>query len=146
MLNVIFGLHSIVRWLAVLAAIAVVIKLVANLVSRNDLDSMTKGLLSAYSGMLDLNVLLGLIFFLWDGLRLGMLFDFSNPIIRHRWEHWPTLLIAVVLAHLPSRLWQDKPTNVRNRNSLIFVIISLLLIVVGVLALGMDRWRLYWPF
>jgi len=125
-------LHSIVRWLVILVALAAIVKLTIGLLKKQDFDTMIGGLVSAFGGLMDTQLLLGLLFFIWNGLA-GVGFP------RQRWEHLVIMLVAVVVAHLPA-MWKKAETQVRLRNTLLAVIGSLLLVVLGVSMLQPNRW------
>jgi len=125
-------LHSIVRWLVILVALAAIVKLTVGLLKKQDFDTMTGGLVSAFGGLMDTQLLLGLLFFVWNGLA-------GAGFPRQRWEHLVIMLVAVVVAHLPA-MWKKAETQVRLRNTLLAVIGSLLLVVLGVSMLQPNRW------
>jgi hypothetical protein len=145
MQSLILGLHSLVRWAIVAVGLAAVAVLAIRLAKKGSFDGPSRGLTAAFSGLMDLQMLLGLIFFIWNGLDLGMLFNFGKPFIRHRWEHLFVMVLAVAAAHQPAR-WKDKPDALRLRNTLLAIVTSLALVVIGVLILGADRWLPRWPF
>jgi len=125
-------LHSIVRWLVILVALAAIVKLTVGLLKKQDFDTMIGGLVSAFGGLMDTQLLLGLLFFVWNGLA-------GAGFPRQRWEHLVIMLVAVVVAHLPA-MWKKAGTQVRLRNTLLAVIGSLLLVVLGVSLLQPNRW------
>lgn len=145
MQNLILGLHSLNRWLIVAIGLAAIVILAIRLANKGSFDGPSRGLTAAFSGLMDLQMLLGLIYFIWNGLAMHMLFAFGTPLIRHRWEHLFIMVLAVAAAHQPSR-WKDKPDPLRLRNTLIAIVVSMALIVVGMLALGASRWLPRWPF
>jgi uncharacterized membrane protein YfhO len=145
MQNLILGLHSLNRWLIVAVGLAAIVILAVRLANKDSFDGPVRGLTAAFSGLMDLQMLLGLIYFIWNGLAMGMLFAFGTPLIRHRWEHLFVMVLAVAAAHLPSR-WKDEPDQLRLRNTLIAIVISMTLVVVGVLVLGAQYWIPRWPF
>jgi hypothetical protein len=145
MQSLILGLHSLVRWAIVAVGLAAVAVLAIRLAKKGSFDGPSRGLTAAFSGLMDLQMLLGLIFFIWNGLDLGMLFNFGKPFIRHRWEHLFVMVLAVAAAHQPAR-WKDEPDALRLRNTLLAIVTSLALVVIGVLILGADRWLPRWPF
>jgi hypothetical protein len=145
MQSLILGLHSLVRWAIVAVGLAAVAILAIRLAKKGSFDGPSRGLTAAFSGLMDLQMLLGLIFFIWNGLDLGMLFNFGKPFIRHRWEHLLVMVLAVAAAHQPAR-WKDEPDALRLRNTLLAIVTSLALVVIGVLILGADRWLPRWPF
>lgn len=125
-------IHSIVRWLTVLVALGAIIKLTLGLLKKQDYDKMTGGLVSAFGGLMDTQLLLGLMFFLWNGLA-------GAGFPRQRWEHFAIMLVAVLVAHLPA-MWKKAEPQKRLRNTLLAVAGSLVLVVLGVSLLQPNRW------
>jgi hypothetical protein len=127
-------LHSIVRWLTVLVAVAAIVKFAMGWLQKQPFDKTAKALVSAFGGMMDLQLLLGFIFFFWNGLSIE-----GGLTLRYRLEHLGVMLVAVVVAHLPA-MWKKAEDNKRYRNTLIAIVVSLLLVVAGVAALPGNRW------
>jgi len=125
-------LHSIIRWLVILVAIAAIVKLVIGLVRKQDYDKMTGGLVSAFAGLMDTQFVLGLMFFIWNGLA-------GAGFSRERWEHLVIMTVAVIVAHLPS-MWKKAEAQKRLRNTLAAAVGSLVLVVIGVSMLQPNRW------
>jgi hypothetical protein len=125
-------LHSIIRWLVILVALAAIVKLVIGLVKKQGYDKMTGGLVSAFAGLMDTQLLLGLMFFIWNGLA-------ANYFPRERWEHLVLMLAAVIVAHRPA-IWKKADPQKRLRNTLAAVAGSLVLVVLGVSMLQPNRW------
>jgi multisubunit Na+/H+ antiporter MnhB subunit len=119
--------HSAVRWLIVLTALITLFWLGWGLASKRAYDQKTWMLVNAYSGFMSLQMLLGVIYFLWSGLA-GIGFP------RHRLEHLTVMIVAVIVSHLPKR-WKTAPDAVRYRNDLIAIVVSIVLVIAGVLAL-----------
>jgi hypothetical protein len=118
-------LHSIVRWLVVLAAVIAVVRFALVMAGKAQSSGMDRGLMSGYTGLLDLNVLLGLI------LIIGLGF---TP---QRIEHAVTNVIGVVVAHFfAQRAKKIEDAKLKARTNLLGVVISLLIIVVGVALIG----------
>jgi len=95
---------------------------------------MDRGLISGFTGLIDLEVVLGFIYFFWNGLASGAGFP------SFRIEHMITMLIAAVVAHL-SALWKKSEDQLRFRNSLIIVLDTLIIIFFGIARLpaGLAR-------
>jgi hypothetical protein len=127
-------IHSLVRWLATLVAIALLIRLVLGLVRKQPFDTTASALTGAFGGLMDAQLLLGLLFFVLDGLG-------KTGFPPYRWEHAVTMALAVIVAHLPS-IWKKKEDALRTRNTLIVVAVSLLLVFIGVGPLG--GWARWW--
>lgn len=117
-------IHSIVRWLIVLTAVIAVIKFAAGWLFRSKFKGMDSGLTSAFSGLMDLQVTLGLVFMIWNGVVTG-----SYPM--YRIEHALTMLIAAGIGHLPAR-GKHSPDAVRFRNGLLSILFALVLVYLGV--------------
>jgi len=119
-------LHSIIRWVVVAAAVvALVLSLVTWL--RNEQNGQAdRKAMAAFTGTLDLQLLLGIILLLWAGFSRG-----GGGFPRYRLEHAVTMVIAVILAHL-SALWKRRVPAVRARNSFFLIIVVLALIWAGV--------------
>lgn len=118
-------LHSIVRWLAVIVAAIAVVRYGLVMAGKAQSSGMDRGLMSGYTGLLDLNVLLGLI------LIIGLGFT------AQRIEHAVTNIIGVAAAHffaLRARKMED--AGIKARTNLLGVIISILIIVIGVALVG----------
>jgi hypothetical protein len=125
-------LHSILRWLTVIVAVASIVKFSIGWLKNKPFDKMANGLTSAFGGLMDAQLLLGLIFFIWSGLA-GMGFP------GYRWLHIILMTIAVAVSHLPS-MWKKLPDNIRYQNTLFAVVGALVILILGVLVLPGARW------
>ncbi len=121
-------LHSILRWIIVLVAVVAIFKLAIGWLRGGAFKGMDRGLVAGFSGLMDLQVTLGIIFLLWNGLAT----DVGFPL--YRIEHGVTMIVAAVVAHLPAR-WKNADDKTRFRNSLLAIIISLALVFAGVAGL-----------
>ena len=115
-------LHSIVRWLIVIMGIFALGKFLVGWVRKSEFTKMDRGLSAGFSGLMDLQVTLGFIFFFWNGLT-GVGF----PMFRI--EHMTIMLVAAILGHLPTFM---KKVENKFAVGLYAVIGALLLVVVGV--------------
>lgn len=129
-MGIVLMIHSIVRWAIVVVAVVAMIKLGLGWLQGKKFEKMDRGLLSAFSGFMDLQVLLGLIYFIWNGLAT----DVGFPMFRI--EHATTLILATAVSHLPARRWKDADDKTRLRNSFFAVVVSVLLIIAGVATVG----------
>ncbi len=126
--------HSLVRWLVVIAAVAAIVKLALGLVQKSSFDNLTRRIMLAFSGLITLQWLIGLVFLVVYGSVVGF-------GLRHFWEHLVVMTIAVGLSHMHNRFKNaDAPT--RYRNTLLLVIGVLVLVFVGV-ALLPQGWRVF---
>jgi heme A synthase len=118
--RVLLTIHSIVRWVAIVVAfVAVVWFLMVWLGGRRN-ERADRGLMSAFAGMLDTQVLLGILLIITGG-----------GLVSYRIEHAVTMILAVIVAHLPRR-WRGAEPSIRARNNLIAIVVALVLIFIGV--------------
>lgn len=141
MQQVLFYIHSWLRWIILLAAAAALVRLVAGLAGRRAFNRLTGGLLSAYSGLMDLQALIGMAQLVigWRGFAAASQAAGGPAFPLPQIEHLVTMVIAAAVAHLPAR-WKGQPDPVRHRNALLALVVSLALIVLGVSRLAGSRW------
>lgn len=126
-MNVLLDIHSIVRWFIVVVGLIALVKFAIGWLRNGRFADMDRGLTSGFSGLIDLQTTLGIIFLLWSGLA-------GAGFPMHRIEHATTMIIAAVVAHLPAR-WKNAPDKVRFRNSFVVVLLTAVLIFAGVAVL-----------
>jgi uncharacterized membrane protein YphA (DoxX/SURF4 family) len=126
--TILFILHSTLRWLIVLVALIAIVKFARGLSQQRAFDGMSRGLTAAYSGLIDLQVLIGILLLVLRG-----------PLGTPQIVHGILMIAAAVVAHLSAR-WRGAPDTLRYRMNLLMVVLSLLLIVFGVGVLGFERW------
>ncbi len=128
--------HSWLRWVILLVAAVALVKLVVGLAGKREYDRMTGGLMAAFSGLMDLQVVIGIVQLIvgWRAYSAAA-GGFPLPQI----EHLGVMLVAALIAHLPAR-WKSKLDAIRYRNTLIVLVVALLLIVIGVSTLAGSRW------
>jgi hypothetical protein len=124
---VLLTIHSYVRWLIVIVAVIAAVKFAIGWLRGGAFQSMDRGLTSGFSGLIDLQVTLGLVYMIWNGLAVE-----GFPAFRI--EHAITMIIAAVVAHLPAR-WKNVEDKTRFRNSLFIVLDVLIIIFIGVVRL-----------
>lgn len=129
-MDIVLFLHSWVRWAILLIAVIAAIKFLLGWLNKNDAAKSDRALMSAFSGLIDVQVLLGLILLVIEA-------DFSFPHI----EHLITMLVAAVVAHLPMR-WRNAMGAQVLRNNLMVIVVAILLIIAGVASLPGNRWVL----
>ncbi|HEX6383151.1 MAG TPA: hypothetical protein VF177_00640 [Anaerolineae bacterium] len=118
-------LHGEIRWLVALVAIIAIVRYALALLQNQAYRSMDRGLMAGFTGLLDLNFLLGLI----------LLFGLGGGFPAYRIEHAVTMLLAVIVAHA-SAAWRKSDNDARKfRNNLIVIGVALALVIVGVVRL-----------
>lgn len=113
--------HSILRWIIVVVGLFALVKFFAGWRNKAEFGKKDRGLSAGFSGLVDLQVTLGFLFFFWNGSVVGY------PMSRI--EHMVTMLIAAVVAHLPSFM---KKSENKFAVGLFAIIGALVLIFIGV--------------
>jgi hypothetical protein len=121
-MGILLMIHSIVRWLIVILGLVALVKFAIGLAGKNAFGKMDRGLSSGFSGLMDLQVTLGLLYFLITGFG-GVGFP------PYRIEHGVTMLIAAGVAHSPSMF---KKTTNKYAVALGAVVGTLVLVYIGV--------------
>jgi hypothetical protein len=123
--------HGEVRWLVATVGVAAIVRFAWGAFARVRFGGIDRALMAAFTGLLDLNVLLGLI----------LLFGLPGGLFGYRVEHAATMLLAVVTAHL-SAIWRRSDDDARKfRNYLLLVVVALILVVTAIV-----RLRGHWVF
>ncbi len=123
-MDLILTLHSWVRWLIVAVAVIAIAKFAVGWLRRAAPQAMDRGLMSGFSGLVDLQALLGITYLLGSGLA-------GAGFPGYRIEHAITMVVAVVVAHVPAR-WRKSEEPAALRNNLLDIAAVLLIIVVGI--------------
>jgi len=123
-MSVLLTIHSVVRWLIVIVAIIAIVKFAIGWLRGGTFSSIDQRLASSFSGLIDLQVTLGLILLIWSGLA-------GAGFPMYRIEHAVTMIIAAVVAHLQVR-WKNADDKTRFRNSLFIILDTLIIIFIGV--------------
>jgi hypothetical protein len=129
---ILLEIHSLLHWIIVIVGVIAIVKFLIGWIRKSEFGGMDRGLSSGFSGLIDLQVTLGLLFFLITGFG-GVGFP------RFRIEHAATMLIAATVAHAPA-MFKNRPMN-RFVIGFLAVIGTLLLIYIGVARLpgGWNR-------
>lgn len=132
-MNILLVIHSILRWVILLVAVIALLKFLVGWLRRGKFQGEDRGLMSGFSGLMDLQATIGIVLLLWGGLA-GLGFP------RYRLEHGVIMIIAAVVAHLSAR-WKNADDAVRFRNYFFLIVASLVLVLVGISMLpgGLSR-------
>jgi uncharacterized membrane protein YphA (DoxX/SURF4 family) len=133
-MDILLVIHSHTRWLILLVAILAIVKFAIGWLRGSAFKGMDRGLAAGFSGLMDLQATIGLIFLIWTSV-VGV------PFTPNRMEHATTMIIAAVLGHLPAR-WKNSPDAIRFRNTLFCIVGALVLVFMGVVRLrGGSSWQ-----
>lgn len=122
-MNLLLTIHGEIRWLVALVAIIAIVKFAYGWLTNAEYKPIDRGLMAAFAGLLDLNLLLGLILI----LTLG--------VAPNRIEHAVTMVIALVIAHLNTLWRRSANSSTIFRNNLIAIILALIVVFIGVMRL-----------
>ena len=116
------SIHSILRWLIVILGVVAIIKFLVGWLRKTAFGKMDSGLSSGFSGLMDLQVTLGFLYFFITGFG-------GAGFPMYRIEHLTTMLIAAVVGHAPSMF-----KKAANKHAVAFyaVIGALIVVVIGV--------------
>jgi uncharacterized membrane protein YphA (DoxX/SURF4 family) len=123
-MDTLLAIHSFVRWIIMLVALVAIVKFAIGWAANSLFKGMDRGLASGFSGLMDLQVLLGLIYFIWNGIAVT-----GFPMFRIL--HMVTMLIAAAVAHLPSR-FKAVNDKLRFQFSFLAILASLVLVFIGI--------------
>lgn len=128
-MGIVLTIHSLLRWVIVLVALVAAVKFALGWARKANPETLRvdRALMSAFSGLIDLQTLLGIVFLFATG--------FSTP----RVEHAITMIVAAIVAHLPMA-WKKNATATALRNNLFVIIAVMVLVILGVASLGGNRW------
>lgn len=126
-MEILLVIHSHTRWLILLVALVAIVKFTIGWLRGGAFKGMDRGLAAGFSGLMDLQATVGLIFLIWTTV-VGV------PFTPNRIEHLTTMIIAAALAHLPAR-WKTAPDTIRFRNTLFCIVGALALVFLGVVRL-----------
>jgi hypothetical protein len=129
---ILLEIHSILRWIIIVAGLFALVKFLIGWRRKSEFGKMDRGLSAGFSGLVDLQVTLGLLYLLIGGFGGA-----GFPMFRI--EHTITMLIAAFVAHLPA-MFKKRPWNIFAVN-FFAVLGTLLLIYIGVARLpgGWNR-------
>ena len=123
-MTTILAIHSIIRWLIVALAAIAAIRCFVCWRGGRELDAKDRGLLTGFSGLMDLQVLIGLVYFFGNGLGGG-----GFP--PYRMEHAVIMLASAFIVHLPAR-WKRLEGRKYSGRTLLAVLGSLAIVLLGV--------------
>ncbi len=126
-MEIVLTIHSWVRWLLVLVGLIAFIKFLIGWLRKSSFQPMDRGLMSGFVGLMDLQLLLGLILFIWGWIA-------AETLVRFRAEHAFTMILAVALAHM-SRRWRDADDNTRFRSYALIILGIFILVFAGIAVL-----------
>lgn len=138
-MQIIFTLHSLWRWVVLLAALAAIIKALLGWFGKGNWTDLDNRLGLVFTIAFDIQLLLGLIVYIgtFTGTHMQRWYDLS--IARLSGEHVALMFIALVIAHIArSRARKAEAAVSKHRTAAIGFVISLILVVVGMPTWGFS--------
>ena len=132
-MDILLTVHSWLRWLILFIAVVAAVKFLVGWLSKSAFQSMDRGLLMGFSGLMDLQATLGIILLLWGGFT-------GTGFPAYRLAHGLIMILAAAVAHMSAR-WRNSDDVTRFRNNLFLIFGSLLLVLIGISILpgGLSR-------
>jgi hypothetical protein len=135
-MDVLRYLHSWTRWVVVGIALFTVVYFAIRLAARSEFDVLSARLMTAFTGLISLQWLIGIIFLIVLGSETGF-------GVRHYWEHLVAMTVAVFVASLHFR-WRKLTLAPAARYGRLLGLIAatMVLVVIGIAALPPAiQWR-----
>jgi len=126
-MDILLTIHSFLPLLIIAVAVLAIFKFAIGWLMNSSFKGMDRGLASGFSGLLDMQALLGFIYFFVTGFG-------GEGFPAFRIFHLIIMLAAAALAHVPSRL-KSLGDKLRFLYSLFAILGTLVLLFVGVMVL-----------
>lgn len=130
-------LHNLNRWAILIVAIVLIARSIMGMQNRS-YSGTDRALSSAFTGLMDLQLLLGILLFTVSPFIQNLLSNMSAAMQNSQSrffvaEHWIGMLVAVVLAHVGSiRVRRANSPVDKHRQTLIWYGLSLLLVLLAI--------------
>jgi hypothetical protein len=136
---VVLTLHSYVRWIVVILAIAAVVRALGGWLGRKEWTALDRRLGVFFSSSMDLQLLLGLTLYIFLSPSTHTAFQnfgaaMSNEVLRY-WslEHIGLMLVAVVLAHVGGALSKRaEAARAKHRQAAVFFGLAILIVLFAI--------------
>lgn len=136
---VVLTLHSYVRWIVVILAIAAVVRALGGWLGRKEWTALDRRLGVFFSSSMDLQLLLGLILYIFLSPSTHTAFQnfgaaMSNEVLRY-WslEHIGLMLVAVVLVHVGGVLSKRaEEARAKHRQAAVFFGLAILIVLFAI--------------
>jgi uncharacterized membrane protein len=128
-------IHSWLRWIVVLAGLVALVRAIAGWSGGRRWTSADNRLGAVFTGTLDLQLVLGLLLYLWLSPITRAAFDDMGAAMRvsamRFWlvEHLFGMIVAVVLAHV-GRVRIRRATDARQRHRIAAIFFGLALVII----------------
>lgn len=129
-MNILYAAHSGWRYIVLLVAAIVIIKLLIGWLTKGEWQKLDQGLGAAFPIIMDIQLLMGLILF---GASLAQINGSWRRSLGMRGEHFVIMLLAIIVAHVAwSRVKKSDESSTKFQTGAIGFLISGLLLAFGV--------------
>lgn len=116
-MDIVRSIHSAVRFVVLIAAVVGILKTLLNLVQARQTEKVDQTIASAFVGLYDLQVLLGILIILLGGLTQAI-----HPIV---------MAVGVISAHGFQSVVRRNPGSRENLLRLALFVVPLVIILIG---------------
>jgi len=134
----ILTLHNITRWIFLVLGIVVLVRSFSGWLKKSEYQNRDKKLSSIFAGVLDLQILLGIILYFTKGWA-GVLMNAAGDVMKtaslrfFALEHWLMMIIAAALVHMASaKVKKNTDSQKKYRLTAIWFGIALIIVLVSI--------------
>jgi uncharacterized membrane protein AbrB (regulator of aidB expression) len=134
MYTVLFHSHSGLRWIVLVMAFVVVGRSLVGFFANGQYKKLDRILSSAYVGLMDLQLLIGVVLYFHSPFTRKFEFNMDDPDQRF-WstEHVMLMVVAVAAAHIGSGIAKRSADDpIRFKFQSIFFTVSLMMMLLGI--------------
>lgn len=113
-----------IPWLILAIGMYAIVRFVHGYLNEDAFTDKDRRLVIVFSGLMDLQATIGLIYFLWSGF-IGIGFPAFRIL------HGMVMFVAALIPHLSSR-WNDADNPTRHLNNFYLLLASFFLMLVGI--------------
>ena len=128
-MNLLLMAHVALGLLILVFALVAIVKYLIGWLGKGQFKGMDRGLMSGFSGLMDLQATVGILLLLWVALA-GEGLPLSGIL------HGVIMIAAAVVAHLPAR-WKNADDVTRFRNNLFTIVAALIVVFIGISVISM---------
>lgn len=147
-LNLVFlSLHNVFRWVVLVMGVLLVVRSILGWLKKRDYQERDKKLTIIFSGVYDLQILLGIILFFtkgWGGVLMNAPAEVMKTAALRFFavEHWTLMIVAAVLIHIGSAQVKKATESIKKyKRATIWFTIALLLTLASIPWPGMSAAR-----
>ena len=144
---ILLSLHNILRWVVLVLGVVVIVRSVLGWTKKRDYLDRDRKLTISFSGVYDLQILLGIILYFtkgWGGVLMNAPADVMKTAALRFFavEHWTLMIVAAVLIHIGSSQIKKATESIKKyKRATIWFTIAMLLTLASIPWPGMASAR-----